>query len=96
VLAVSVDASGECIAVLVGVRVSRRDPCTKPAILAEREDLGSRPAAISTVRSVDPSSTRSTSTDGSPDSNSSRTSGRFSSSFQAGTKTTVSGTAPTS
>jgi hypothetical protein len=43
VLAVSVDASGECIAVLVGVRVSRRDPCTKPAILAEREDLGSPP-----------------------------------------------------
>src|SRR5262249_48289237 len=51
--------------------------------------------ATSAVASVDPSSTTSTATSGSPAPSSSRTAEMFSSSFQAGMNTSVSVTLPT-
>ena len=83
-------------------RRSRARGRTRSRRRSRRAGLGSRrtraparrcSAAISAVRSVDPSSTTSTSAAGRPSASSSSTAGRLSSSFQAGMKTIVSGIA---
>src|SRR4051794_14896882 len=65
-------------------------PAWRPRF-APKESTSAPPArATSAVRSVEPSSTTSTSTSGSSRPISSSTAGRLSSSFHAGTKTSVS------
>ena len=89
-LAVGVDPTAVRVVVLERPAVTRRDPDRKAAVPSEREHLGAVLARTSAVRSVEPSSTTRTSALGSTRSRSSRTAGRFCSSFQAGMKTSVS------
>ena len=89
-LPVGVDAAAERVAVLHRVAVAGGDRCPKASVLAEREHLGAvlagdlgRAVGRAVVDDEDVGL-------GSSPRSSSRTAGRFSSSFQAGMKTSVS------
>ena len=90
VLPVGVDAAAIGVALLCSVRVAGRDAGPRPRLRPNESTSAPWSAATAAVRSVEPSSTTSTCASGSSACNSSRTSGRLSSSFHAGMKTIVS------
>ncbi len=92
-LAVGVDPAAERVAALVRLAIARGDSGAQAAVLPERDDdrTGLARAIASAVASVEPSSITSTSTSGSTVASSASTPRRFSSSFQRGMNTTVSG-----
>ena len=91
VLPVGVDAAAAARTVLARPALAGGDRGLQPAVLAEREDVRAVLARDARrCRSVEPSSTTRTSASGSSVASSSRTAGRFASSFQAGMKTRVS------